>query len=244
MAPGTIESDYLNPDMVGMFGDTGNRVVVTPGNFDLLVLNKIASLLQDNHIGDIDTTIPQNVVNWRMLLDLYPGEFRAGLSQIRLMKPDRSSEIVAYISLDPLDETKMVLNYDADTIPGNTIIGSRGTIDAIVDPTTFNPTTQTLTAGIRYLILENINVNPAFGTGGYDGPDAWKNTDHTDFQAHANDIIEWSGTAWSIIFNSSATTTVTYITNAYTGIQYKWNENTWSKSFEGVYDKGLWRLIL
>jgi hypothetical protein len=79
---------------------------------------------------------------------------------------------------------------------------------------------------------------------GYDGPDAWKNSDSSDFQAYANDIIEWNGTAWNIVFNSADTTTTTYITNSYTGVQYKWSNGSWSKSFEGVYDKTLWRLIL
>ena len=78
----------------------------------------------------------------------------------------------------------------------------------------------------------------------YDGPDAWKNNDGTDFQAYQNDIIEWTGSKWQIIFDASATTTITYITNSYTGIQYKWANKQWSKSFEGIYSKELWRLVL
>jgi hypothetical protein len=64
------------------------------------------------------------------------------------------------------------------------------------------------------------------------------------FVATANDIIEWDGTEWSVVFNSAAATEVTYITNAYTGIQYKWDLESWSKSFEGIYNNGAWRLIL
>ena len=76
------------------------------------------------------------------------------------------------------------------------------------------------------------------------GPSAWLNSDGSGFVAHANDIIQWNGSSWSVIFNSAASTTVTYITNAYTGIQYMWNGTEWGKSYDGVYDKASWRLIL
>jgi hypothetical protein len=39
-------------------------------------------------------------------------------------------------------------------------------------------------------------------------------------------------------------TETTYITNAYTGIQYKWDGIQWTKSFEGVYTNEKWRLML
>ena len=90
----------------------------------------------------------------------------------------------------------------------------------------------------------NLNINDKFSEVGYDGPDAWKNSNGTDFQAYANDIIEWNGTNWTIVFDSTTTNTTTYITNSFTGIQYKWENNTWSKSYEGLYDNKLWRLIL
>jgi hypothetical protein len=240
---GTISTDFTNPDAVlGALGSDPQTLVVTPGDFDLLVLNNVATLIKNNATGStIDLSVPGNTKSWRSLLDLYPGSFRAGLSQLRLTK-ENGGEIVAYISLDPLDEQRMMLNFDSDTIPGNTIISGRGTVDAIINPETFNPSSKA--TGTRYLILEDINVNSSFGTMGYDGPDAWKNSDSSDFQAYANDIIEWNGTAWNIVFNSADTTTTTYITNSYTGVQYKWSNGSWSKSFEGVYDKTLWRLIL
>jgi hypothetical protein len=223
-------------------GSDVQSVIVTPGEFDLLVLNNVATLLDSNSAGSpLTLEIPGHRNNWRSLLDLYPGTFRAGLSQLRLKKAD-GNEIVAYISLDPLDEQRMMLNFDPDTIPSNTIIAGRGTVDAIINPETFNPTNKI--SGVRYLILEDINVNSQFGQVGYDGPDAWKNADSTDFQAYANDIIQWDGSKWNIVFSSASATDVTYITNSYTGVQYKWENGSWSKSFEGVYDKALWRLVL
>ena len=64
------------------------------------------------------------------------------------------------------------------------------------------------------------------------------------FTAKANDIIQWSGSAWSVIFDSTTVTNVVYITNAYTGIQYIWENNQWSKSIEGIYSPEQWSLLL
>ena len=241
---GTISTEYSDVGAAEMFegASPDATVTVTPGNFDLLVLNNTARLIHTNGQGDnIDVANPLNTSAWTRLLDLHPGKFRAGLSQLRFTQP-AGNDVIAYISLDPSDEFSMVLNIDTDTVPGNTIVLGRGTVDAVINPETFNPSGAV--TGTRYLILEDINPSDQFGQPGYDGPAAWKNADLTDFQAHANDIIEWSGTAWSIVFDSIASTEVIYITNSYTGTQYKWNEGSWSKSYEGIYEAKLWRLIL
>ena len=226
--PGTIAAEYGTIESVyDGLGDHVAKVVVTPGNYELLVLDNVASIITNEIATDADLNqMPDHTVSWRKLLDLYPGQFRANLSQLRLMKPD-GTEVVAYVSLDPFDERRMILNIDQDTIPTNTVISGRGTIDAIVNPDNYNPNDPV--AGTRYLILENINAVPV------DGPNAWLNTD---------DIIEWDGDAWSVVFNSQDVVDITYITNIYTGIQYKWDGESWSKSFEGIYDKDAWRIVL
>jgi hypothetical protein len=241
---GTIANDFSNPNAVlESLGNEQQSVIVTPGNFDLLVLDNVASLLSNNGSGiAVDLSATGVKSSWVTLLNLYPGQFRAGLSQLRLAKPD-GNEIVARISLDPLDEFKMMLSFDYDTIPTNTVIegsarnnNSWGTVDAIINPETFNPTSKV--AGTRYLILNDINSDPV------NGPAAWLQGDSSGFSAIGNDIIEWDGSNWTVVFNSSTTTEVTYITNAYTGVQYKWENSSWSKSFEGIYSNGAWRLIL
>ena len=242
---GSIASDYsnFNADISAALESNAIPIVVTPGEYDLLIMDNIAQLISSSASGDpIDLSTP-GYNSWLRILDLYPGTFRPGLSQLRLTKPD-GNEVVAYISLNPTDESKMALNIDADTIPSNTIINGRGTIDAIINPETFNPGTPR--TGVRYLTLESINNVPEYGTMGYSGPVAWKNTDGTDFFAYANSIIMWDGTAWSMVFDSTDAPDVTYITNAYTGVQYKWDptDSQWSKSFEGIYTAASWRLIL
>lgn len=237
VANGSIKSSYNIDNAAELFGSTSpdTSVVVTPGNYSLLVLNNTAQLIPNNE------SATENLTSWHSLLNLYPGEFRAGLSQLRFSQPN-DTEIIAYISVNPLDDTSMSLSIDQDTIPTNTIISGRGTVDAVINPETFKPTN--VVAGTRYLILEDININEYFGTVGYDGPDAWKNNDLSDFQAHSNDIIEWDGDKWNIVFESASTNDVIYITNSYTGTQYKWDQGNWTKTYEGVYDPRLWRLIL
>jgi len=229
-SPGTINLDYNNPNAVyPTLGDPIFKTVVTPGNFELLVLNNTAGLMvNDTSIGENLTAVTTNGISWHTLLDMYPGEFRAGLSQLRLNTP-AGNQIVAYINLDSTDDSKMILHFDIDTIPQSTLL-----INAIINPETFKPINPI--EGTRYLILEQIRALPA------EGPAAWSN--NTIFFANANDIIEWTGTNWSVIFSAAQASPVTYITNLYTGIQYKWENNEWSKSFEGIYSKESWSLVL
>jgi len=242
LAQGDIQINFSDPNAVQDFANPDAKIVVTPGNFDVLVLNNTATLINANNQGaGIDTTNPQNIVSWYRILDLYPGTFTAGLSQLRLETP-AGTEIVAYMTLNPLNETQMSLTFDSDTIPGNSSLMSalypagRGTVNAIIDPQTYNPDNPT--SGTWYLILEEIIAVSGVG------PAAWLNADGTSFSAAANDIIEWDGSQWNIVFDSTVAQPVTYITNMYTGIQYVWDGTQWSKSYEGVYAAGDWRLVL
>jgi hypothetical protein len=251
-ATGNIVSGYDDSGQVEYFSGR-NPVTVsvtTLGNFNLMVLNNQAKLIPPGTDGS-------QAYNWYSILDQYPGKFTAGLSQIWITAPD-GKEMIGQISLDPSDDTIMHVAWDNGSRPNTEIPPGSGKtyVDAIIDPTTFNPATPT--TGIRYLILEDINTNYAAqdddwaaddrntypGSPAYDGPAAWKNSNGTDFVAHANDIIEWTGTAWTVIFDSQNTSTVTYITNIRTQIQYAWDGESWLKSFEGIYTAGEWRLVL
>jgi len=236
-------------------------VNVTPGNFGLLVMNNTAKLLdpaeglKESDPGEFERTGAP--VSWYKLLDQYPGKFRAGLSTLRLTKPD-GNEIVATASVNPTDETQMVLSFDSDTVPENTVlsdsVNSRGTVDAIIDPLKTNPNYTTLATGTRYLILNDIHEHLKNDSSD-SNMNAWQNADGTVLQAGANDIITWNGSSWEITFDASANEertdstqdqTPIYITNTYTGVQYKFTneQGTWLKSYEGEYLKGSWRLVL
>ena len=168
-------------------------------------------------------------LNWRILLDQYAGKFRAGSSQIFLKQPN-GNEIVGTIALNPLDETKLVINFDQDTYNTNTLIDgivTRGNVDAIINPETYNPGTPV--GNPRYLLLNDIA----------NGASAWNN-----FTAKANDIVEWNGTQWTIVLDSATIDQVVYITNLRTGVQYKFEDGEWIRAFEGEYQKGSWRIVL
>ena len=99
---------------------------------------------------------------------------------------------------------------------------------------------QNVVAGDRFLIVEDIgDINNE------DGPDAWKSTGGVDFVAKANDIIEWDGTQWNVVFEAAQEShSNIYQTNIYSGVQYVWNGVYWAKAFEGVYNVGSWRIEL
>ena len=117
-------------------------------NLNVIVLNNVATLGPG--------------VSWYKILDAYPGTFTAGISQIRFSK-DLETEVVATMSLNPVDETQMILNIDSSTLHTNSQVpanSGKTYVDAIVDPTKL--TTDLTNVGIRYLILEDIN--PAYRT--------------------------------------------------------------------------------
>ena len=287
------------------FSDLISEEKVTIGNFDILVEQTTIKITNRGSTGPW--------LNWRVIIDQHPGKYQAGLSKIYLQQAD-GSEVVGYLSLNLVDETAMVANWDEDTFPTNDMIegpsrlsASWGSFDAIIDPTKVGPNGSGLepAVGTRYLILESIgggiidtfvtnnsskrintgiefdlvNSHELYIDGTYtaasalenngiyylvtataiaigstvtyklnlneDGPDAWKNSDDSDFIADANDIIEWDGSKWHIVFSAKESTDqLLYQTNLYTLTQYKWNGVAWVKSFEGEYKKGQWRLEL
>ena len=192
-------------------------------------IESLSDTLGADTARDLWTKYGQDL-NWRILLDQYGSKYKPGSSQIFLIQPS-GNEIIGTISINLLDETKLIINLDPDTYNTNTVIvgpsTTRGTIDAIVNPETFNPSGAV--AGTRYLILNDIAT----------GSTAWNN-----FTASANDIVEFDGNSWSIIMDASTVDEVVYATNLRTRIQYKFEAGEWTRAFEGEYRKGQWRLIL
>lgn len=211
--------------------DTGGLQVTAYQNFDLLVMGNEAQLIRKGVVGN---------TNWNQYIEAIPGQFRSGLSQLQLQRNDLTSSINGSVAINPLDETKLTVTWDQDSIPSDTIItssvASKNKIDYIIDPTNFNPT-SIKTTGVRILLLKDIG-----DTDNSDGADAWKGA-AGDLVAGANDIIEWDGNDWKVIWDSSTKTSETaYQTNLKTGVQYKWNGSEWILSFEGEYRNGTWRI--
>jgi len=198
----------------------------------------------------------QPAISWLEIFATSGGKYVAGSSTIYLQQANGSFVVGTFV-INSLDNTVLVVNWNPDTLTTNTGIdsngvlegsvgytvptyrngtgnqGSPGNFDRIIDPLQFNP--GTVAAGTRYLIIEDIgsvsNVTSAV---------EWGN-----LVALANDIIEYTGSRWKVIFNSSQeTTTLVWQTNIYSGVQYLWNGVSWIKSYEGVYTADKWKIVL
>ncbi len=240
-----------------IMGQLLTREVVTITDYNVQVYNGQAILLNKSESSiprepTLDIPVRQGApLEWQSVFDKYPGKYVAGSSSIYLTQPN-GTEVIGTIAISPLDPTILQISWDIDTLNTNTGIdsdgnldtdqgygtnnlrsASPGTVDAIINPQTYNPNSPV--SGTRYLIVEDIgnevNDQPAVAWG--------------DLVAVANDIIEFDGTAWYVIFNSAQESdTLIYQTNIYTGVQYVWNGVYWAKSFEGEYRAGEWRLEL
>jgi len=220
----------------------GARQYFTPMMYGTLLIGNTLTLLKISEFADPrdPTTQTQTKIgtkdSWRSLINVY-GELNNGISQVRLLQEDGITEVIGTVSYHPTDDTLLIFNVDVDTKPGNTL----SAINAIINPSTVNPNSISAVSGTSYLILEDIGsyANPT----GY-GAIAWRGADGQDLVAHANDIIEYNGSHWTVIFDSQTDQSLQYVSNLTTGTQYKWNGVQWLKSYEGEYKEGLWTLVL
>jgi len=258
----TTLSTVLSKDIVTV---TDYNIQVYNGQIELLGPTESSIPREPNFEVAIRQGQP---LDWNMVFSLYPGKFVAGSSMVYLTQPN-GSEVIGTVAVNPTDVTLLAVNWDTDTYPQDDDIvttgdrsssggRSNGSFDAIIDPHTVYPGhgMQNVVAGDRFLIIEDIGSDVNFknndytgntGTATNNGPDGWKNANGTDFVAKINDIIEWQGDHWQVIFEAAQETdTHIYQSNIYNGnkVQYVWNGVQWAKSFEGQYKAGLWRIEL
>ena len=232
-ARGDANEAVLNSDLL-----LGTRQKFTPFNYQaLLIGNKVQALRYDQTVpvNNASVTPPESPPSnefWQAVAGQY-GTLRPGISQLRFENQwGDDTEIIGTVSFDPTDDRFLLIDLDADTLPQNTL----DPVSAIVDPLISGPGAglPAATAGTRYLILEDIgsatNSVPA---------DSWGLV-----IAEANDIIEYTGTQWQVVFEAAADESVQFVTNITTGIQYRWTGTAWVKSYEGLYPGGEWSLVL
>ena len=205
-------------------------------NYNLMVLNNEISLLPKDPKVPADTW-----KNW-FLAHAKPDCFQDGITGIRLYRNDYATEILGNLYTHA-DANKLTVDWDVDTLPSDTILtgplGNHTKINYIINPIITNPT-DIKSPGGRILLLDS-------GIGAdhnVDGADAWKNDDFTDFVANENDIIEWDGNKWYVVFDSQAyeQANPVFTTNLHTGIQYKYLNGEWLLSYEGEYPHGTWQI--
>ena len=231
---GKALDDIQNDDLL-----LGTRQKITPYGYKLLLIGNSLQLLpadQDFYPSNEDLDLPPNPntsLYWSSLLNVY-GTVRPGISQIWLQNPFMDTEIVGTIVPDPVDDRLLIYDIDPDTLPQNTL----DPVDSVINPLVTGPNAGLPPAenGMRYLIVDNI------GSDG-DTTIAWGNV-----VAYANDIIEYDGSMgeWFVSFDSAQATTVEYVTNLTTSIQYRYvnTEDVWMKSWEGWYDQGDYSIVI
>jgi hypothetical protein len=215
----------------------GTRQKITPYGYNVLLAGNTLQLLPGNQNFDpsnLDTTLPNmpdTDLYWSALLNVY-GVIRPGISQIWLQNPYMDTEIVGTIALDPLDDRLLIYNIDTDTLPQNTL----QPITSIINPLVAGPNAGLPgpTNGRRYLIVESIG-SPGSPT------ISWGN-----LVANANDIIEFqtSQGGWFVSFDSTQDTTIQYVTNLTTNLQYRYTDGVWMKSYEGWYSQGDYSIVI
>ena len=227
----------------------GTRQMFTPWNYKLVVINNKIQILYaptivpNGSYDDLDPTaiVADSPLLWPAVIGAY-GVLRPGISQIRLNRPpiaapDTAGSIVGTIVIDPNDDRLVLFDPDPDTAPQNTL----APIDAIINPQLSAPGAGLPIAvtGTRYLLTEGTgsSTNPF-------NPTAWLGTGDQPLIAMANDIIEYNGTRWRVVFASTDETAQQYVTNITTGTQYEWTGAEWIKSYQGVYPPGSWQLVL
>lgn len=156
------------------------------------------------------------------------------------------TDIVGTIAFNPNDDRMLIYNIDTDTLPENTLTA----VNSVINPAVKGPyNSGTLTnhglpspvAGQRYLIVEDLGSE----TSAWGQIYQYINNSKTPVnQAYANDIIEYDGSDWVIDFDSTESVNIEYVTNLTTGIQYRWADKIWMKSYEGWYDEGDYSIVI
>ena len=231
---GTALTDIKDDDLL-----LGTRQKITPYGYKILLLGNTLQILPQAIAFDptnVNLELPPNPdtdIYWSSVLNVY-GAIKPGISQIWLENPYMTTDIVGTIVPNPNDDRLLIYNIDPDTLPQNTL----APVDGVINPQLTGPNAGLPGPinGRRYLLVDNI------GSPG-DSTVAWGTV-----VAFANDIIEYdAGTGqWFVSFDSTIATptTLEYVTNLTTNVQYRFVDDTWMKSYEGYYDQGDYSIVI
>lgn len=218
-----------------------SQQVITPMNYGIVYManpsnfpNGTLQLIRQSTIvtETVDGTVvtpSNNVDSWKTLIDSYGLNLVAGTSQVQLTQPN-NNVVVGTVVYHPTDSSMLLFNPNIDTVPTNTL----DPLNAIIDPynmpvgsTFINPTGP---YPVRYMILNDIGPAQAWG----------------NITAKENDIISYNGSVWSVAFSAATKTSISYVTNLKSGLQFKWLpiQQVWTRSIEGKYDPGFWTIVL
>lgn len=222
---GAFNTDTLLVNLV-------SRKYVTPLDYGVFYSGNQLKLLKKQEVVTesdvvIEVTPP---VTWKSLIELY-GTLLTGTTEIRLSLPT-DTELIGTIAYHPTDPHILLFEVFEDTQPSNTL----SSVDAVINPQNVKVDSDLLSpsTNTRYLLTNSIG-----DPGNIYGSVVWG-----DLVANENDIIQYTGAEWQVVFDSQNETSTEYVTNTLTGVQYRWTGTEWVKSVEGVYRGGEWSLII
>lgn len=233
-----------NGDAVSAISDNdlllGTRQVFTPYDYQVLLINgKLQALRSQQVVDQSNSSLnpadsPESNLMWHAVAGEL-GVLRDGISLVKLEQED-GSEVIGTVAYDPTDDRFLLFTVDTDTIPANTLLP----INAVINPLISGPGEGLPAAaqGQRYLLTEDTGSENGYAQ-------AWAGITNQYLVARANDIIEYDGSRWIVVFDSTnSPVNKQYVTNLTTELQFEWTGNTWIKSYQGLYPGGTWSLVL
>ncbi len=215
-----LDALNFNSEFYDFFADLepDARAIVTPNNLYVSMQGASATLL----------TAGGMPAPWQDIIEMQGKLTAASRLEFNLSNDvkNRSDMVTGRIVANPIDPNSLIFNLDEDTLPSNTL----DNVLRIIDPAATKPSDGLPMAvvGQRYLITGDITNEDA----------TWQ------LDASADDIIDFDGTQWFVAFDSGATQSQAWVTNSFTGDQFRWTGTEWISSWQGVYNPGFWRLIL
>jgi len=220
------------------FGGIPVQIVTTVGSYRISVAKNGSAeeITLLNEFGQVDPTL-----SWQDLIQKY-GQITPDITKIRLkLDPDLDvddSDIIGGIAQDPLHQNILIFTPDIDTLPGNTILP----IHDIIDPMEVYPGNglPTAVAGQRYLLTSA----DSRGEGPVIPPNVPTSPWGQNLVVYPNDIIQFNGVEWVVIFDSRNSIGKNYVVNTTNSSQYTFDSATqeWTYTYFGIYQPGYWRI--
>ena len=219
----------------------GTRQYITPYGYQVVLIgNKLQILARSAVVDETNDELPPpnpvepSNLNWTPVVDMY-GTLRPGISMIALTQED-GTQVFGTVAFDPTNDQFLLFTVIEESIPPNTL----PPINSVINPLASGPGQglPQATTGQRYLLTDDTGSDNGYAV-------AWAGTSGQILIAHRNDIIQYDGNQWIVSFSAQSSPVNTqYVTNITTEIQYKWNGETWIKSYQGLYPGGQWSLII
>lgn len=212
------------------------QIITTEGNHMISVTN-VAGQDEITLLGEYG--YETEGLEWQNLIEKY-GQITPNITKLRLkLDPNidvDTSDIIGSIAQDPSRPNVLLFNVDIDTLPATTI----PPINEIIDPKEVWPGNGLPTAvpGRRYLLTssDSTGEEPAVPPGVATSP--WG----ANIVAYPNDVIEYNGGQWIVIFDSRNSAGKNYLVNNSNGLQYMFDGVDWSYTYYGKYSQGYWRI--